>query len=105
MAEHGAPYLECLRHRFHVPAYTRIFIRNPVTLEVLTPGARGLIELMTPFNAMMPTLAVLSTDLGFVDPDPCPCGYNSPTFTLSGRGGLKKHKGCAIHAGEIVQRN
>lgn len=104
MAEHSAPYTECKKHKFHVPVYNRIIIRDPETMKVLPPGRTGLLELVTPFNAMMPNLAVLSTDLGFMDPELCPCGKNTPTFTLVGRGGLQKHKGCAIHAGEIVKR-
>ncbi|MBI5629952.1 MAG: acyl-protein synthetase [Elusimicrobia bacterium] len=104
MAEHAAPYLECARHRFHVPVYNRVFARDPVTMEALPAGRTGLLELVTPFNAMMPNLAILSTDLGFLNREPCPCGASSPTFTLAGRGGLTKHKGCAIHAGEIVAR-
>jgi len=105
MAEHCAPYLECRKHRFHVPVYNRVFARDPVTLAVLPPGQPGLLELITPWNAMMPNLAILSTDMGRIDAGRCPCGYNSPTFTLLGRGGLTKHKGCAIHAGEIVRRS
>lgn len=104
MAEHSAPYIECRKHRFHVPIYNRIIVRNPETMEVEHPGSPGLLELITPFNAMMPNLAILSTDVGFIDPDPCPCGLNSPTFTLVGRGGITKHKGCAIKAGEIIRR-
>ena len=105
MAEHCAPYLECREHRFHVPAFCRVIPRDPITLKTLPPGRTGLLELLTPFNTMMPNLAVLSTDLGFLAPEPCPCGYNSPTFTLVGRGGIAKHKGCALHAGEIVRRS
>jgi phenylacetate-coenzyme A ligase PaaK-like adenylate-forming protein len=104
MAEHCAPYMDCSEHRFHVPVYNRIFVRNPETMELMPPGMPGLLELVTPFNAMMPTLSILSTDLGMIDPDPCACGRNSPTFTLLGRGGLTKHKGCAIHASEIIRR-
>jgi hypothetical protein len=105
MAEHSAPYMECRKHRFHVPAYSRVFARDPVTLQALAPGQAGLLELITPFNAMMPNLAILSTDMGLIDQGRCHCGYNSPTFTLLGRGGITKHKGCAIHAGEIVRRS
>jgi phenylacetate-coenzyme A ligase PaaK-like adenylate-forming protein len=104
MAEHSAPYVECRLHRFHIPVYNRILIRDPVTMKVQEPGEAGLLELITPFNAMMPTLALLSTDVGRIDAEKCPCGWNSPTFTLLGRGGLVKHKGCAIHAAEIVKR-
>jgi phenylacetate-coenzyme A ligase PaaK-like adenylate-forming protein len=104
MAEHSAPYNTCTRHRFHVPAFCRVIVRDPVTLRAQSPGRAGLLELMTPFNAMVPNLAILSTDVGQIDQDPCPCGLNSPTFTLIGRGGLTKHKGCAITASEIVKR-
>ncbi len=104
MAEHCAPYIECREHRFHIPAYCRIFIRNPVNMEALGPGQIGLVELVSPWNAMMPNLSVLSTDLGVVDPEPCPCGVNAPTFRILGRAGLSKHKGCALHADDIVKR-
>ncbi|MFA6318462.1 MAG: acyl-protein synthetase [Elusimicrobiota bacterium] len=104
MAEHSSPYCECRRHRFHVPVYNRVYARDPVTLAVLPPGEPGLLELVSPFNAMMPNLAILTTDFGLIDPSPCPCGDDSPTFTLTGRAGLIKHKGCAITAGEIVRR-
>ncbi|MBF0548277.1 MAG: hypothetical protein HQM08_27825 [Candidatus Riflebacteria bacterium] len=104
MAEHSAPYIECKRHRFHVPVYNRVVVRDPESMVMLPPGKIGLLELVTPFNAMMPNLAVLSTDLGYIDPEVCPCGWNSPTFTIVGRGGISKHKGCALTASEIVRR-
>ncbi|MBI3534199.1 MAG: hypothetical protein HY072_01755 [Deltaproteobacteria bacterium] len=94
MAEHCASYMDCRMHRFHVPAYNRVFV----------PGEIGLLELVTPFNTMMPNLAILTTDLGYLDPVACNCGWKSPTFTLVGRGGLTKHKGCAITADEIIKR-
>ncbi len=105
MAEHAAPYMECRHHKFHIPVYNRIYARNPETLEVCAPEQVGLLEFITPLNAMMPNLAILSTDFGYLDKDLCSCGWNAPTFTLVGRGGLTKHKGCAITANEIVKRN
>ncbi len=105
MAEHSAPYLSCTNHRHHVPVFNRILIRNPETMAVCAPGETGLIELVTPYNAMMPNLAILSTDLGYLHPDPCGCGWNSPTFEIVGRGGISKHKGCAITAADIVRRH
>ena len=104
MVEHSAPYIECRHHRFHVPVYNRIIVRDPLSLDALPPGKVGLLELITPFNAMMPTLAILSTDLGYLNVEPCSCGWRSPTFSLVGRGGLTKHKGCAITATELVKR-
>lgn len=104
LAEHSAPYIDCAEHRFHVPVYNRVIPRDPSTMKVLPPGETGLLELITPYNAMMPNLALLTTDMGYIDKEPCPCGLKSPTFTLVGRGGISKHKGCAIHAADIVKR-
>ena len=104
MAEHSAPYDSCRFHRLHVPVFNRILVRDPVSMKVLPDGEVGLIELITPYNAIIANLAILSTDLGYIEKEPCPCGSNSPTFGLIGRGGIKKHKGCAITAGEIVRR-
>jgi phenylacetate-coenzyme A ligase PaaK-like adenylate-forming protein len=104
LAEHGSPYLECKNHRFHIPAFNRVFVREPHSLKLLSPGETGLLQFVTPFNSMMPNLSILSTDLGFVDVDCCKCGSTSPTFTVVGRGGTSKNKGCAITASEIVKR-
>ncbi len=104
MAEHSAPYIECRNHRFHVPVYNRVYPRDPVSLKIQPPGAVGLLELVSPYNTMMPNLAILSTDLGYIDENPCECRDSSPTFTLVGRGGLVKHKGCALHAEDIIKK-
>ena len=105
MAEHGAPYMECERHRMHVPVYNRVLVRDPVTLGVLPRGATGLLELITPYSSMMANLAILTTDLGYLDEEDCGCGRSSPTFTLVGRAGIAKFKGCAISAADIVKRS
>ncbi len=105
MAEHSAPYISCVNHRHHIPVFNRILIRNPETMEVVVDGEHGLIELITPYNAMMPNLAILSTDIGYLHADPCGCGWKSPTFEIVGRGGIAKHKGCAITAADIVRRH
>jgi phenylacetate-coenzyme A ligase PaaK-like adenylate-forming protein len=104
MAEHSAPYFECRKHRFHIAAFNRLIARDPVTMAALPDGEKGLLELITPFNAIMPTLAILSTDWVVIHPTPCSCGWKSPTFELLGRAGTSKHKGCAIHADDIVKR-
>lgn len=104
MAEHSAPYMECKHHKFHIPVYNRIIVRDPITDEAVPNGEVGVLELITPFNAMMPNLAILTTDLGFLHKEDCSCGWKSPTFALVGRAGKTKHKGCAITAGEMVRR-
>ena len=102
MAEHCAPYNECRNHRFHIPVYTRVLVRDPLTLNALPPGQTGILELITPFNAR-PNLALLTTDLGVVDANPVLVG--SINVYNCRKTGLSKHKGCALHADEIVKRS
>ena len=104
LAEHSAPYWECKHHRLHVPAYNHLIIRDPVTLKPVPDGKTGILELITPFNTMMPTLALLTTDWAKINAEPCPCGANSPTFELLGRAGISKHKGCAMTAEDIINK-
>ena len=104
MAEHGVGYRQCRLHKFHIPVCARILVRDPVTLAALPPGNVGLLELITPLNSMMPTLAILSTDIGLLDPDNCGCGLRSPTFTLLGRGGVIRTMTCAMRMEEMTSR-
>lgn len=104
MAEHSAPYMECSQHSFHVPSFNRIFILDPVSLKPLPPGEPGLMKLVTSYNAMMPNLSILSTDIGVLGDAPCSCGHTTPTFQVVGRGGISKHRGCALHASDILRK-
>ena len=97
MVEHGVPYCECEHHRFHVPRYSRVAARDPVSLRLLPPGEIGLLHLLTPYHNSFPAVSLLTTDLGAVT-EGCPCGRKSPVLHLVGRGGLTKHKGCAMAA-------
>jgi phenylacetate-coenzyme A ligase PaaK-like adenylate-forming protein len=104
MAEHCAPYMECSAHAFHVPAFCEVLVRNPENNEPVATGEVGLLNLITPFNSMMPTLSLLTTDAGRISPERCTCGANSPTFEILGRAGTTKHKGCALSAADLVRR-
>lgn len=97
MVEHGIPYCECERHHMHVPRYSRVFVRDPATLEVLGPGQTGLLHFVTSYHHSYPAISLLTTDYGQIR-ERCPCGRLSPVVLLEGRAGRTKHKGCAIHA-------
>lgn len=97
MVEHGVPYCECENHRMHVPIYSRVYVRDPITLEVLPPGAEGLLHFITPYHHSYPAVSLLTTDRGRLH-ESCRCGRRSPVLELLGRAGVKKHKGCAIAA-------
>lgn len=97
MVEHGVPYCECEYHRMHVPRYSRVFVREPASLDPLGYGQSGLLQFVTSYHNSFPAVSLLTTDFGHLEPD-CPCGRSSPVVVLEGRAGLSKHKGCAISA-------
>jgi len=103
LVEHGVPYCECESGNLHVPQYSRALARDPATLEALPPGQTGLLHLYTPYLNSVPGLSLLTSDLGRVETG-CACGRNAPFLVLEGRAGVRKHKGCAITALEILQR-
>ena len=103
MVEHGVPYLQCEYHRFHVPTFSRAFIREVSTLEVLPDGEVGFLHLVTPYNLAMPAHSLLVSDLATMARG-CPCGRPTPTIAIQGRAGTRKNKGCAISASQLLTR-
>ncbi len=101
--EHGVPYVTCEKGHFHVPVYSRAFVRKPGSLELLNEGERGLLHVITPYNWAQPNLSVLSTDYAVIKSN-CGCGLKSPYIMLQGRAGVKKHQGCAITATELLKK-
>lgn len=103
MVEHGIPYMECERHRFHIPVHARARVRDPLTLRDLGFDAPGILHLSTPYCRSTPNLSLLTTDKALLRRD-CPCGRAGGTIELLGRGGIAKHKGCAITATELLKK-
>jgi len=101
MAEHGVPYCSCSEGHLHGPIYSRIIARDPITFKQKAYGEEGLLQLITPYNTAQPNLSVLSTDLAVIKKD-CPCGIKGDYIEKIRRGGITKHKGCAIAAQEIL---
>ncbi len=100
MVEHGVPYCECEHAQMHIPSYSRVYVRDPLTLEVLPQGQAGLLQFVTPYHHSFPAISLLTTDRGLIQPH-CRCGRATPTLKLLGRAGVQKHKGCAIAALKI----
>ena len=103
-AEHPILYCDCPAHRFHVPVYSRVIIRDPATLEPLPMGRAGLVNLLTPMIRATPVLSVLTDDFGVLHPGgDCPCGCPSPWLEIIGRAGLDEIKTCAAGAEELLK--
>ena len=103
--EHPIFYNDCERHRFHVPVYSRILIRDPETLRPVPNGTPGLVNLITPMDVGTPLLSVMTDDLGVLhDADECGCGLKAPWLEILGRVGLQDIKTCAAGASEILNK-
>ena len=103
--EHPIFYNDCERHHFHVPIYSRVLIRDPVTLRPVPNGTPGLVNLITPMDVGTPLLSVMTDDLGILhDADECGCGLDSPWLEILGRVGLQDIKTCAAGASEILNK-
>ena len=103
--EHPIFYNDCERHHFHVPIYSRVLIRDPVTLRPVPNGTPGLVNLITPMDVGTPLLSVMTDDLGILhDADECGCGLESPWLEILGRVGLQDIKTCAAGASEILNK-
>ncbi len=101
--EHPVFYNTCPRHHFHLPAYGRVIIRDPDTLEPLPMGRVGLVNLISPLMCATPTLSVMSDDLGRLTPgEQCGCGIASPYLTILGRVGMGDIQTCAAGAAELL---
>lgn len=101
--EHPILYTDCRCHHFHIPAYGRVIIRDPDTLEPVAPDRVGLIDLLTPAVSAMPLLSVMTDDLGRVHTEPCPCGEPSPWLEILGRVGIRDVVTCAQGASEFLK--
>lgn len=101
--EHPILYCDCKNHHFHIPAYSRVIIRDVKTLKPVENGKIGLVNLITPMVKATPILSVMTDDLGVLhDGKECGCGIESPYLEIIGRVGLKDIKTCAAGAAEFL---
>ena len=102
--EHPVMYCDCPEHRFHVPIYSRAFVRDPYTLKPAGYGTPGLLQLMTPMVKATPLSCVMTDDLAVMrDGADCPCGIKTPYIELLGRAGLADVKTCAAEAAKTLR--
>lgn len=101
--EHPIFFNTCPKHHFHLPAYSRVLIRDVNTLEPLPMGQVGLVNLISPLIKATPVTSVMTDDLGYLTPgEDCGCGIRSPFLTILGRVGLNDITTCAAGAAQIL---
>lgn len=104
--EHPLPYLKCQHGHFHIPGYSRVIIRDVVTLEPVAPGTTGILSFISPLVASMPLVSVATDDLAVYyskHETPCPCGLDAHYFKWLSRAGVSQIKTCAADAAERIQ--
>ena len=103
--EHSVPYIECKNHHLHIPIYSRLFIRDVKTLEVLGYNKRGFMNFVTPYLTSVPAISVMMGDIGILrEASRCSCGAQTPYFEILGRAGTSKNKSCAVSASELLKK-
>lgn len=103
--EHSVPYVECDNHHMHIPIWSRAFIRDVRTLEVLGYGKPGYLCFITPYITSVPAVSVMMGDLAVMHTaEECGCGIESPWFEIAGRAGISKNKSCAVSAAELLKK-
>ncbi|MCX6125656.1 MAG: acyl-protein synthetase, partial [Proteobacteria bacterium] len=100
MVEHGIPYCDCKKGKFHIPNYARVFIRSPRDLSLMSGGETGLIHFLCSYVTSYPSISLLTTDYGRIGS--CDCGLGGETLEIVGRAGISKHKGCALTASKLL---
>ncbi|MCL1941224.1 MAG: hypothetical protein FWG09_04710 [Synergistaceae bacterium] len=103
--EHSVPYFECPRHYFHIPIYSRMFVRDFKTLEPLGFGEIGFASFVTPHLLSVPAVSVLMGDKAVMyEGSKCGCGIDAPYMEILGRAGRSAAKSCAISASELLKK-
>lgn len=100
--EHCVPYVECSKHEFHVPIYSRVYIRDVETLKPLGLNQKGFLHFISPYITSMPAHSVIMGDMASLH-EGCSCGMNTPYFKIHGRAGVSKNKSCALAASELLK--
>ncbi len=102
--EHCVPYVECKNHEFHVPVWSRVFIRDVETLKPLGFNELGFLHFISPYITSMPAHSVIMGDMASLHPaESCGCGLPTPFFKVHGRAGISKNKSCALAASELLK--
>ncbi len=103
--EHSVPYFECSHHNFHVPIYSRMFVRDFKTLKPLGYGEIGFASFVTPHLLSVPAISVLMGDKAVMyKGSKCGCGIDAPYMEILGRAGRSTVKSCAISASELLKK-
>ena len=103
-AEHPLAYCKCKNGHFHVPTYSRVIIRDTVSMDPLPYGQPGLLNFVSPLVKSMPLVCVMTDDVAVLYAgEGCGCGIQTPYFQLLGRAGAQGIQTCSATAAELAK--
>lgn len=92
----GSIFMECEHGHLHTPAFADVITRDPITLEPLLPGRKGILQVMSILPTSYPGHSLLTEDLGEIHgEDDCPCGRMGRHFSVFGRLPQAEPRGCS----------
>ena len=92
----GAIFMECEHGHLHCPVLADVIIRDPESLEPLSVGNVGVIQVLSALPVSYPGHSLLTEDLGVLHgEDDCACGRKGRHFSVIGRIPLVELRGCS----------
>jgi phenylacetate-coenzyme A ligase PaaK-like adenylate-forming protein len=91
----GVVYPDCEQGNKHVPAFAEVIVRDPLTLEPVESGQRGLVQVCSVLPTSFPGFLLLTEDMAeVVGYDGCACGRRGTHFRFAGRAPKAEVRGC-----------
>jgi hypothetical protein len=91
----GVIYPDCPEGNKHVPAFADVLVRNPLTLQPVTEGEQGIVQVCSVLPTSFPGHLLLTEDLAeVVAYDGCRCGRRGISFRFVGRVAKAEVRGC-----------
>ncbi|MGA3006707.1 MAG: acyl-protein synthetase [Opitutaceae bacterium] len=91
----GVVYPDCEQGNKHVPVFAGVIVRDPLTLQPVAAGQRGLLQICSVLPTSFPGFLVLTEDIAeVIRPDGCPCGRRGLAFRFVSRAPKAEVRGC-----------
>jgi hypothetical protein len=91
----GIIYPDCPAGNKHVPRFGEVIVRNPLTLDPVAEGERGILQVCSALPTSFPGHLLLTEDVAeVVMYDGCPCGRRGMGFRFVGRVPKAELRGC-----------
>jgi len=91
----GVVYPDCEHGNKHIPSFADVIVRDPLTLEPVPAGQRGLVQVCSALPSSFPGFLVLTEDIAeVICHDGCPCGRRGTAFRFVSRAPKAEVRGC-----------